>query len=81
MLYEARMNTWTHSQDYPISKTFYTKKQVDKYISRALKIYPYAKIELWKYTSTGKRKKVSSYKTQTVNVPSGRSIEIVETKV
>jgi len=81
MLYEARMDTWTHSQDYPISKTFYTKKQAVKYIRRALSIYPYAHISLWKYQKTGKRKKVAVYRIQQVRVPRGLSSEIVETKV
>ena len=81
MLYEAKMNVWTHSQDYPVSKTFYTKKQAVKYINLALKIYPYAEITLSKYPKTGKAKRLSVYRVQTVNVPSGRSMEIIETKV
>ena len=81
MLYEARMNTWTHSQDYPISKTFYTKKQADVYIKRALRIYPYAEITLSKYPKTGKTKKLAVYRIQTVRVPGGKSTEIIETKV
>jgi len=81
MIYEAKMNTWTHSQDYPISKTFYTKKQAVNYINRALKIYPYAEITLSKYPKTGKVKRLSVYRMQQVTVPGGKSLEIIETKV
>jgi len=62
VIYKAEMDTWTHSQDYPVSKIFYTKASASKYIKRALKIYPYAKITLYKYPKTGKAIKVGTYK-------------------
>jgi len=61
MRYLAKMNTWTHDRDYPISKTFMKKKTAMAYIKRALKIYPYAKITLYSYTNDGKQKSQKTY--------------------
>lgn len=62
MKYLAKMNGWTHDRDYPISKTFIKKKTAMAYIKRALNIYPYAKITLYKYTNDGKQSVDGTYK-------------------
>jgi len=62
MKYVARMNTWTHDNDYPITKTFLKKPLALKYIKRALAIYPYTKITLYGYTDAGKCTSEKTYK-------------------
>ena len=48
-MYVARMNSWVHDNNYPVSKTFRGKKPALDYIKKALAIYPYVKITLYKY--------------------------------
>jgi len=62
MKYVARMNSWVHSGSYPITNTFLKKSNAVKYIKRALAIYPYVKITLYKYTNDGKSSVVKTYK-------------------
>ncbi len=61
MKYVARMNSWVHDTEYPITKTFLKKDRAMKYIKQALAIYPYVKITLYKYTNDGKGKQVGVY--------------------
>lgn len=60
-MYLAKMNSWVHSREYPISKTFQTKQKTLSYIKQALSIYPYVAITLYKYTKEGKETKVKTY--------------------
>jgi hypothetical protein len=61
MKYEARMSSWVHEPDYPISKGFNQKVTAMQYIRRALNIYPYVKITLYKCTMDENCVKDGSY--------------------
>lgn len=61
MKYEVRMSSWVHAPDYPMSKRFEQKATAMKYIRRALNIYPYVKITLYKHTADGNSVKDGIY--------------------
>ena len=61
MIYVAKMNSWVHSSEYPITKTTRTKKAAIEYMKRALSIYPYVKITLYKYPTNGEQTKIKTY--------------------
>jgi len=50
MKYVAKMDSYVHNHNYPVTKTFFEKTSAIEYIKRALKIYPYVKITLFKNT-------------------------------
>jgi len=62
MKYVARMNSWVHDTDYPVTKTFFKKERAMKYIKQALAIYPYVTIELYQYKKDGSMKILGNYK-------------------
>ena len=62
MKYVARMNSWVHDSDYPVTKTFWKKALAMKYIKQALAIYPYVEIELYQYKKDGTMNIVGNYK-------------------
>ena len=48
IMYMTKMDAYVHNKDYPITKNFTKKSTAVTFIKRALKIYPYVKIKLYK---------------------------------
>lgn len=58
--YSAKMNSYVHNHNYPITKKFWKKSLAITYIKRALRLYPYVKIKLASYD--GKSFKFETWK-------------------